>query len=91
MLDNAGRLFANRFASITLKTHLKKYEVINRDARHRSKIKRKSTIIKMVQSYFYRACPGVEPGTSRTESENHVTRLTGYHSTSLFYIWVKNR
>ena len=30
-----------------------------------------------------RACPGVEPGTSRTLSENHATRPTGHRYISM--------
>ena len=30
-----------------------------------------------VWTYHCRACPGVEPGTSRTQSENPAPRLTG--------------
>ena len=32
------------------------------------------------------ACPGVEPRTSRTLSENHTTRPTGLHHKSVNYI-----
>ena len=32
---------------------------------------------KVLQKEGYWACPGVEPGTSRTQSENHATRPTG--------------
>ena len=35
------------------------------------------TLWKSIEKVFNRACPGVEPGTSRTLSENHATRPTG--------------
>ena len=45
-------------------------------------------INKMIYKRLYnRTCPGVEPGTSRTLSENHATRPTGH----VIKPWLQNK